>query len=292
MLRGAEGAQATTLDGHGLGGSVVRCIGGETADTRIEGFTITRGSGDAEAHGPDSTIGGGLLIVGSSPAIVECIFKRNEANLHGGAVYCASSSNPMFTDCHFIGNTAEKGGAVFNVRSNPRFSACVFVENHADYGGGAVYNDRRCAPSFLNCRFDLNEAIYNGGAIYDYESSGSLSGCRFSRNTAAFKGGAVYMAYRSSSTMANCRFMTQNDDVAGRSGVQLSAVEVHGACCIGGGCIIATESDCESAGGAFLGTGSICETTVTRCPEQIHGDLNQDGEIDRVDMAFLMRLWK
>jgi len=292
VLRGAAGPQATTLDGRGLKGSVLRCTGGETAETRIEGFTVTGGSGDVDTHGPQATVGGGLLVLASSPTIVDCVFRENQVLLHGGAVYCGENANPSFVGCTFASNVGEKGGAVFNIRSNPRFSSCLFLRNVADYGGGAVYNDRRCAPSFLACRFEANEALYNGGAIYDYESRGSLSGCTFARNTAAFKGGAVYSAYRSDTVMADCRFLTQTDDVAGRRGVSLSATTIHGACCIGGGCVVATRTDCENAGGVFSGEGSICETTVTTCPEALQGDLNNDGEVDRVDMAVLMLLWK
>ncbi|MEE2719604.1 MAG: hypothetical protein VX727_07455 [Planctomycetota bacterium] len=292
VLRSAEGPQVTMLDGRGLKGSVLRCTGGESAETRIEGFTVTGGSGDVDAHGPEATIGGGLLVLGSSPVIVDCVFRENRVLLHGGAVYCGMNANPSFLGCTFDSNAAEKGGAVFNIRSNPRFSSCTFVRNLADYGGGAVFNDRRCGPSFIACRFDANEALYNGGAIYDYESRGSLSGCSFARNTAAFKGGAVYSGYRSDTVMADCRFLTQTDDVAGRRGVTLSATMVHGACCIGGGCIVATRTDCENAGGAFSGEGTICETTVTSCPKTLHGDLNNDGSVDRVDMAVLMLLWK
>jgi predicted outer membrane repeat protein len=292
VLRGAAGSLATTLDGRGLEGSVIRCVGEETAETRIEGFTITGGSGDVNAHGSDSTIGGGLLIVGSSPTIFDCVFRENRATLHGGAAYCGENANATFQDCVFQSNVGEKGGAVFNIRSNPRFSECTFIGNLADYGGGGVYNDRQCSPSFIGCHFDSNEAIYNGGAIYDYESSGSISECSFARNTAAFKGGAVYIAYRSDSVIANCRFLTQTDDVAGRRGIVSIAPMIRGACCLGGGCIVALEADCEKAGGAFSGGGSTCDETVMRCPEDIQGDLNQDGQINRTDMAVLMLLWK
>ncbi|MDG2200789.1 MAG: hypothetical protein P8K80_06365 [Phycisphaerales bacterium] len=292
VLRGAAGSRATTLDGRGLKGSVIRCVGVETAETRIEGFTITRGSGDVNDYGPDSTIGGGLLVVGSSPTILDCVFRENRVTLHGGAAYCGENANATFQDCVFQSNVGEKGGAVFNIRSNPRFSKCSFIGNLAGYGGGGIYNDRQCSPSLIGCHFDSNEAIYNGGAIYDYESSGSISECSFARNTAAFKGGAIYIGYRSDSVMANCRFLTQTDDVAGRRGIISIASSVHGACCIGGGCIIASEADCVKAGGAFSGVGSTCDVSVTRCLKDVRGDLNQDGEVNHADMAVLMLLWK
>jgi len=292
VLRGAAGSQATTLNGRGLEGSVIRCVGEEAAEIRIEGFTITMGSGDMDTYGPDSTIGGGLLIVGSSPTIIDCVFRENKATLHGGAVYCGENANATFQNCVFQSNVGEKGGAVFNIRSNPRFSSCTFIRNLADYGGGGVFNDRQCSPTYTQCHFEANEAIYNGGAIYDYESSGSILECSFTRNMAAFKGGAIYVAYRSDSVMANCRFLTQSDDVAGRRGVVANRSMIHGACCLGGNCIVASQADCENAGGAFSGEGSVCDETVTRCTKPIYGDLNKDGEIDRTDMAVLMLLWQ
>ncbi len=292
VLLGAAGPQSTTLDGRGLEGSVLRCIEGEAAETRIEGFTITGGSGDVGAHGPEATVGGGLLVRSSSPTIVNCVFRENRASLHGGAVYCGDGAAATFSDCMFESNVAEKGGAVFNIRSSPSFDSCVFTGNLAGYGGGAIYNDRKCAADFTDCRFQANEAIYNGGAVYDYESRGTLTSCSFVRNAAAFKGGAIYIAYRSNPIMHDCVFVTQADDVAGRRGVQMASKDQTGACCVGGGCIIASKSACEDAGGEFSGRGTRCSIEEQTCSRRMKGDLNHDGTVDRTDMAVLMLIWR
>lgn len=292
VLLGTAGPQSTTLDGRGLKGSVLRCIEGEAAETRIEGFTITGGSGDVDTYGPEATIGGGLLVRTSSPTIVNCVFRENRASLHGGAIYCANGAAATFRDCVFESNVGEKGGAVFNIRSRPSFTSCSFVGNLASYGGGAVYNDRKCAPDFLDCNFEANEAIYNGGAIYDYESRGNLSTCSFARNTAAFKGGAIYIAYRSKPVLNDCVFITQTDDVAGHRGVQMASMDRSGACCVGGGCIIASKSACDDAGGIFSGRGTHCQIEESACPKAVKGDLNRDGVVDRTDVAVLMLIWR
>lgn len=292
LVKSEKGPEATVLDGTGLLGSVVSCINGEKEETRIEGFTITGGSGDVNTYGPNTTIGGGLIVLGSSPSIVDCVFRENKVSLHGGAVYSGGGSHPQFAGCVFLGNKAEKGGAIFNIRSNSRITNCDFQENLATFAGGAIFNDRNSSPKLISCTFDQNEALYNGGAIYDYESHGSLVRCVFSRNTAAFKGGAVYSAYRSDAVMADCRFITPTDDVAGRMGVTKGSSKLSGACCLGSDCIIAEQQACIDAGGSFVGNGSICEKTITYCPTGNEGDLNRDGEVDRTDLAVLLKLWK
>lgn len=292
VLRSAEGPEETVLDGRGLPGSIVHCVEGESRSTRIEGFTLRGGNGDPSIHGPGNTVGGALLIVGSSPIISNCIFKDNTSELQGGAVYCARDAHPTFEGCRFTGNTSEKGGAIFCLLSNSRFESCRFDSNLAQFSGGAVFNSSRCSPKFIMCDFERNQALYNGGAIYDYESNGSLSRCTFNRNSASFKGGAIYSAYRSDAVLAECLFMTPADDIAGRKGVTPGSMIQNGACCLGEGCIVADKAACLDAGGSFVGNGSVCETTITRCDTGVRGDLDGDGIVDRKDMAVLMMLWK
>src|SRR3972149_2052182 len=44
-LRSAGGAEVTTIDATGIGGSVVTCASGEGPDTVLDGFTMTGGTG-------------------------------------------------------------------------------------------------------------------------------------------------------------------------------------------------------------------------------------------------------
>jgi len=292
VLKSADGPEATVLDGRTLPGSIVYCIEGESRETGIEGFTLRGGTGDSSVYGPGQAVGGAMFIVGSSPRVNDCIFENNTATLQGGAVYSVRDAHPSFTNCIFRRNASEKGGAVFSLLSNCRFMDCTFIGNLARFSGGAIFNSSHCSPTFMSCRFLSNQALYNGGAIYDYESHGSLSRCTFERNSAAFKGGAVYSSYRSDPVFAECRFETPSDEIVGRRGVRMASIIQSGACCLGGGCIVAEKESCIEAGGAFSGNGSICEPTITLCPTSVEGDLNRDGDVDRRDMAVLMMLWK
>ena len=292
VLRSADGPEATVLDGRTLPGSIVYCNEGETRETGIEGFTLRGGTGDSSIHGPGHTVGGAMFISGSSPRITDCIFEDNTTTMHGGAIYSVRDAHPTFERCVFRKNNSEKGGAVFSLLSNARFSECRFDANLARFSGGAIFNSRHCSPSFLSCSFTTNQALYNGGAIYDYESHGSLSRYTFERNSAAFKGGAVYIAYRSDPVFAECRFMTPSDEIVGPRGTMMASNIQTGACCLGGGCIVVEKEACIEAGGSFSGNGSVCEPTITLCPEIVEGDLNGDGDVNRRDMAVLMMLWK
>jgi len=64
-LRSSDGPGVTTIDGTGLGGSVVTCANNEGPDTVLGGFTITGGTGTADPFG--FTYGGGMFNNHSRP---------------------------------------------------------------------------------------------------------------------------------------------------------------------------------------------------------------------------------
>ena len=101
---------AAVLDGQTKAFEVV--AGGPRAasdDTRLDGFTITRGRNGM----------------------------RNDANNHGNAV--GDSRNPTVANCTFTGNgdTEHDGGGMYNRSSDPVVTNCTFSGNDAaGYGGG------------------------------------------------------------------------------------------------------------------------------------------------------------
>lgn len=130
--------------------------------TVIDGFTISAGKADG---GNIDDLGGGLYCDGRygnhncSPTISNVIFSGNTA-VKGGGMY----NNGAGSDC---------GSGTWNVHpagnSNPVMTNVSFVGNSAVDGGG-VYNDGTCSgissPSFTNVLFSNNQAV-NGGAIYN-----------------------------------------------------------------------------------------------------------------------------
>ena len=161
---------AAVLDGQTKAFEVV--AGGPRAasdDTRLDGFTITRGRNGM----------------------------RNDANNHGNAV--GDSRNPTVANCTFTGNgdTEHDGGGMYNRSSDPVVTNCIFSNNTARYGGG-MYNGT-ASPTVTNCTFSGN-AANDGGGMYNtwglnagtYYSQPVVTNCTFSGNDAAGYGGGMF----------------------------------------------------------------------------------------------------
>lgn len=293
VLRSREGAALTVIDGTDQENSVVRCVSGEGKSTIIEGFKITAGDGDPSLYGPEATVGGGMVVLASTPVIRSCVFEGNNASYNGGGIFNSSGANVTIENCRFKSNSAEKGGAVFNIESSPLIQKTEFESNSARYAGGGIYNANQSASIIRGCDFTLNLATYNGGAIYNYDSTPSISNCMFFNNAATYKGGAIYHGYRSGTLIEDgtSRFQTDNDDIAG-GGYLMGVAHPKGACCLGGACIEVEEDPCIEAGGAWTGPNTSCKDIVeTFCPKPQAGDMNRDGQVDIDDMAILMNVW-
>lgn len=84
-----------------------------TNATVLEGFTID--SGNANGAGNDG-IGGGILLINSTPTIAGCILHSNNAT-KGGAIGrlggVTTGSSMVIGGCGFINNTATQGAAIY-----------------------------------------------------------------------------------------------------------------------------------------------------------------------------------
>ena len=148
----------------------------------------------------------------SGPTVTNCTFSGNSA-YRGGGMYNFKSS-PTVTNCSFNGNSASTGGGMENYQdSNPTLTDCTFSDNYADSHGGGMLSWRGSNPTLTNCTFSDNSARYGGGMAND-GSSPALSDCTFSGNSAGDYGGGMYNE-GSSPTLDNCTF---NDNSAAQYG--------------------------------------------------------------------------
>ncbi|RME30401.1 MAG: hypothetical protein D6800_01880, partial [Candidatus Zixiibacteriota bacterium] len=125
------------------GGAGIACLrtSVEGANPRIENCVFRNCQTDYR--------GGGLLILSSSPSILDCVFENNGAS-QGGAVYCAGVS--------YVDTTG---------RARPVFSNCLFSRNGGwSFIGGAAVIAGTADASFLGCTFYANEAWQGGSALY------------------------------------------------------------------------------------------------------------------------------
>ena len=290
-LKSEKGPVVTILDGWKTGDSVLKCINGEGPSTKIDGFTITGGTGNTEVYGERESIGGGLLCLHSSPTVINCIFVDNAASYHGGAIYNGERSNTIIRYCKIRSNTAERGAGIYNTKGAPEIRDTELLNNHASYGGGGMYNFGSNAR-VISCIFKRNKSQYNGGALYDYDSSGRVTKTIFNNNVAMFSGNAVYRGYRSATYIegeGNHEFFkTVHDTIEGTGGYMVARGRSVGACCVGTGCLIVDEQSCTQAGGSWLGPNTSCENQITACPQPNTGDINTDGIVDMMDLVLLM----
>ncbi len=211
-LRSSGGANVTTIDATGIGGSVVTCATDEGPDTVLDGFTITGGTGTGVAG---QWKGGGMYNWHSSPTVTNCNFSANFA-IDGGGMY-NNGGSPAVTACTFAGNVSilGSGGGMYNYVASPTVTNCRFNRNRAGQGDGGGMSNFLSNPVVTNCTFSRNLVSYGGGGMFNFSSNPALTNCTFSDNWADSGGGMLN--YGGSPTVTNCRFHG-NRAVAGVGG--------------------------------------------------------------------------
>ena len=170
-LKSLDGPSATTLDIQGGPSSIHRgffLIHGETAETVIDGFTITNGYliGDTGGSGAAGGGGGaGIYIRDSSPHIRNCVVRNNVSNTlripflvdgRGGGIYVDGNSDAVIENCTIAGNSSEKRGSGIYVgysMTTVSVRNCLFINNQ---GGGGTFYNTFAATSVVNTSIVLN----------------------------------------------------------------------------------------------------------------------------------------
>ncbi len=223
-------AHPTQIDGNGA----YRVIEGAD-DAILDGFIITNGA---------ATRGGGMENNGESPILINCTFVDNQATTSaggamanfnskltarnctfannrssgslGGGIYIAGAlGNEIYSNCFFVGNSAEvsNGGAIHNVSAALTVRDSVFSKNHAFVDGGAIFSGGSTLLediAFLGNRASRVGGLNRGGAVYfGSTSAGVVQHCTFAgnRTLSSASGGAIYDQSAGSPTIyRNCVF--------------------------------------------------------------------------------------
>jgi hypothetical protein len=167
ILRSSAGSAATVLDGGGVA-PVLRVMNGETAATRIEGFTIRNGGKLREWPYPE----GAILISGASPRIID--------NLITGTTLCS-------------------GGAVTIWGGAPLIRRNIIRDNHVEgcyypVGGGITVggNATDDMPVIQDNLIEDNTQ-WNGGGIGLASAGRVRIENNVIRNNHAMEGGGLYL---------------------------------------------------------------------------------------------------
>jgi predicted outer membrane repeat protein len=146
--------------------------------------------------------GVGALVVsaGTGTLVDRCVFADNEALL-GGGIAVSGFSNLIVRRSDFVGNSVtQRGGAISLSFTEAELTNCRFLGNTADFGGAlaaiggqagfSVFGSR---PDMTNCEFSGNSARL-GGAIYlNANSEARLLHCTVANNSATELGGGLYL---------------------------------------------------------------------------------------------------
>ncbi len=170
-------ANETILDGNQTGSVVTGTISA-TETTRIDGFTITRGSaGD---------YGGGLRLSSSSPTIANNTITGNTAVFNGGGLYLSGSSSTIVNNTIVNNGAGGFGGGIHvNVSVAATIANNTIMNNNASDGGGL--SARSSSPTIVNNTITGNTATAYGGGLYLDDASATIA-----NTIVAFNSSGVY----------------------------------------------------------------------------------------------------
>jgi subtilisin family serine protease len=142
-------------------------VSGETADSILDGFTITNGY--VTRYAPAGQLGGGIYCNSSSPTIANCYITQNTAELGAGGGLCCENSDLIIRNCIISANRARGAGAIYCInKSNMTISNTVVSGNIGQTQScGGIYIDYSRA-TVNNCTIVGNWANWYGGGIRCY----------------------------------------------------------------------------------------------------------------------------
>jgi len=181
-------ANVAGTDGDRSGGAIT-----SNAQLTVTNSTFSDNQVAITSNGGRAARGGAIAAWGPID-ISGTTFLRNQALVNpgccggtstwGGAIYCASSSMTVISNCEFTGNA----------------SKTLDPDDGREARGGALIFLGGCDPVIRNCSFGSNSATaansgYGAGGTmwYDGGSSGLLEDCNITQSTASTEGGAMFL---------------------------------------------------------------------------------------------------
>jgi predicted outer membrane repeat protein len=268
----------TINDGNSTTGGGIYCVGSSPTITSCRIISCSADAG-----------GGGLSCDNASPTVTYCIFESNRAwSSDGGGIYCQTGSAPTITGCQFTDNQGHHGGGLACSDASPILVDCAFTLNTTGGtgSGGAIYCVAGSDPTLLRCTVSNNSAgiIGDGGGIYGLGAGLSLDGCEFSGNRGNH-GGAIILESALAADIVNSDFL---DNYAASGGAGIYLVTANATTTITG-CTFYADSTDDRGGGlyAYGGVGLRVEDCVF---EDNYAESSGGGFLcDNVDSLWVKR---
>ncbi len=187
-------------------GTVVIFENGEAAESILDGFTITGGTG-SWVSSVSAYAGGGISFEASSGTVKNCAIVENKVGSSGAGILCAYTCSPRLFNCIIASNSAGvSGGGVFRWHGTSLIlTNCAIMQNSAGDTGGGVFCGTNSSMTMTGCTISKNYAANHGAGVMSWDSSSVvLSNCAITKNSSGSEEGAGFCGQNSSMTMTNC----------------------------------------------------------------------------------------
>jgi predicted outer membrane repeat protein len=134
--------------------------------------------------------GGGILVKGKSPQIINCEFNYNYADC-GGAIALWQTAAVVKGSTIIADNRARLGGGCYIQEGTPNIENCEITYSYAEERGGGCFINNSTL-SIETCHVSDNSAKENGGGICCSGSTTNLEGCEIARNSAKLGAGCYF----------------------------------------------------------------------------------------------------
>ncbi len=254
----------------GSGGGV---SGGNLSNCRIRfnyakwsggGVQFPRSMDSCMIEGNISEMGGGMCGALNETVYTQCDFLFNDANF-GGAVYL-NNHLAAFERCDFIGNWADSSGGACSIindctcLSELKMFRCRMTDNYSGGRGGAIYHEGNPRVLLYSCLLERNHATVFGGAIYSLTYEGmrdmgylGVTNCTIVDNEAGQQTGGLW------SCSANKEYL----DVV--NAIMWGNRDLSGVGQQDGQIWISTDCNQQGTGGTLVPTGSVVSDPVRYC---------------------------
>lgn len=170
--------------------------------------------------GGSAIFGGGLINEGNTTLTSFTCNYNNVAippggmgDAMGGCIF--NTGNLTILGGHFLANTADNGGAIYNYDSAVlTVEDANFTGNEADGHGGAIWNGLNASLTINGGLYRLNEAGVNGGAIWNHGTV-SAENLVIEENEAAGSGGGFFNWSPGAGYFTNSWFTLNEADLGG-----------------------------------------------------------------------------
>ena len=170
--------EETVISAPPIGGSCITFSGASNDSVVVRGITFSGGS---------NHYGGGIVIEGCSPTLIDVLVRDNSAEI-GGGIYL-SESNSKLIRVAVRNNGANLGGGVYSTSGNPIFDQVIFEQNFAYWGAGVYLDDSQ--SQIIGSRFIDNQAFIEGGGLFQTGGSSAISWTGFENNDGTDFAGAI-----------------------------------------------------------------------------------------------------